>query len=237
MSLLLVPRAFFETARISVPTVIESFLGSLQRETCSRRLLDWSRRIVEQAEIQLQVLGTEAIESGQSYVIMSNHQSLYDIVVLFQALPLDFRMVAKAELFRVPIWGTAMDRAGFVKIDRAKGQEARGVLASKGQTLKEQGLSLWIAPEGTRSPSGELLPLRSGGFELALALGLPILPVRIDGTREILGKGAFRIRPGARVSVRIHPPLTKGPEETAELAKQRLKAEVSSLLSRPGLSS
>lgn len=237
MSLLLVPRAFFETARISVPTVLESFLGSLKQETCSKRLSDWSRRILLQAQIQLDVSGTEAIESGQSYVIMSNHQSLYDIVVLFQALPLDLRMVAKAELFRVPIWGTAMDRAGFVKIDRSKGQEARAILAEKGRSLKEQGLSLWIAPEGTRSATGELLPFRSGGFELAIALGLPILPIRIDGTRGILNKGAFRIRQGVRVSVRIHPPLTQAPEESPEQAKQRLKAEVFSLLSRPSLPS
>src|SRR5690606_38875590 len=107
----------------------------------------------------------------------------------------------------------------------------------KGRSLKEQGLSLWIAPEGTRSTTGELLPFRSGGFELALSLGLPILPVRIDGTREILSKGAFRIRQGVHVSVRVHSPLTKGSEESPEQAKQRLKDEVFSLLSEPSLPS
>lgn len=232
MSLLLIPQAIFETARISLPTVWESLTGSLEQRTCSKRLADWSQRLLKQAKIQLNTVGAEAIQPGQSYVIMSNHQSLYDIPILFQALPLDLRMVAKAELFRVPIWGTAMEKSGFVRIDRSRGREARAILATKGRSLKEKGLSIWIAPEGTRSPSGELLPFRSGGFELALALELPILPVRIDGSREILIKKSAKIRRGAPVSVEIFPPLLPDLDAPPEARVAKLKDKVFGLLSK-----
>lgn len=234
MSLFLIPRAIFETARISVPTVWESMRGTLEQKASSRRLESWSRRLLEQAQIRLEVTGTEKVDHGQSYVIMSNHQSLYDIPILFQALPLDLRMVAKAELFRVPLWGKAMDKSGFVRIDRSRGREARAILAEKGLALKAAGLSLWIAPEGTRSSSGELLPFRSGGFELALSLDLPILPVRIDGSREILIKKSAKIRAGAQVSVEIFDPVLPTHNEARELSVVRLKERVFSLLSKRG---
>lgn len=232
MNLPLVTRALFETARISVPTVWDSVLGTLDHKTCSRRLESWSERLLKQAQIELDVVGAELAERDKSYVIMSNHQSLYDVPVLFQALPVDLRMVAKAELFRIPIWGTAMEKSGFVRIDRSRGREARAILAEKGRALKADGLSLWIAPEGTRSPSGELLPFRSGGFELALSLELPILPVRIDGTQNILKKKSKNIRRGARVSVEIFTPVSPEPGEERSASVLRLKERVFLLLSK-----
>lgn len=234
MSLPLITQAIVETARISLPTVWESLRGRLEMDTCSARLRSWSARLLAQAEIELEVTGAEGIDPHQAYVIMSNHQSLYDIPILFQALPLDFRMVAKAELFRVPIWGRAMEKSGFVRIDRGKGREARAIMAEKGELLKRAGLSIWIAPEGTRSPSGELLPFRSGGFSLAVGLGLPILPVRINGAREILIKKSAQIQRGARVTVHIHPPLLSAPGEDPNESAARLKQAVFSLLSKKG---
>lgn len=230
MSLPLIALAILETARISVPTVWESMTGRFEPETGTRRLRSWSRRLLEHAHVDLRVRGKDSIALGQSYIIMSNHGSLYDIPILFEALPLDFRMVAKAELFRVPIWGRAMREAGFVAIDRARGREARAILSEKGRSLRSAGLSLWIAPEGTRSPSDELLPFRSGGFDLAIGLGLPILPVRIDGARDILSKKSAAIRRGVGVSVQIFPPLMPNGEGDRDTVVRSLKTRVFDLL-------
>lgn len=233
MTLPLIARALYETARISVPTVVDARRGRLRAEDASARLLEWSRRLLEQAQVRLAVTGLEHLDavgpgeeggsSGgaatsagggarvgevpRSFVVMSNHQSLYDIPVLFRALPLPFRMVAKTELFRIPIWGQAMLAAGFVRIDRSRGAEAYRVMQERGRELRESGLSVWVAPEGTRSPDGRLLPFHGGGFALARCLGMRILPVSIEGTRHVLGKKQWRITKGRAVHVYVHAPV------------------------------
>jgi 1-acyl-sn-glycerol-3-phosphate acyltransferase len=214
--------AALETAKISVPTVLDSYLGRVSDTRSSERLRAWSGRILEHAQVQLTTLGLEHIREHQSYIIVSNHQSLYDIPILFQALPLNFRMAAKSELFWVPIWGRAMAASGFVKIDRKRGPDARSELRRRGQELQRRGLSLWIAPEGTRSPDGELLPFKTGGFHLALSLGLPILPVRIDGAIHVLRKNSREIARGQKVQAFVYPPIF--PE--LDSAAQRESADV-----------
>src|SRR5687768_11848711 len=111
-------KAALETARISLPTIFEATAGTIQAETCDARLEEWSRKLLKDAGIDLVVLGNDPPES-ESFVIMSNHQSLYDIPVLFQTLHRRIRMVTKTELFRIPIWGRAMRAAGFVEVDRS----------------------------------------------------------------------------------------------------------------------
>lgn len=131
--------------------------------------------------------------------------------------------------------------AGFVRVDRKRGAEARAELLRRGRELESRGMSLWIAPEGTRSPDGQLLPFKSGGFHLALGLGLPILPVRIDGAYRILAKGRRTIAQGQKVKVAVLPPLGVGSwlegEANADVrferAAERLRSEVRALLERP----
>ncbi len=163
---------------------------------------------------------------------MSNHQSLYDIPVLFQTLDLRVRMVAKTELFKVPIWAQAMRASGFVEVDRKNRHRAMESL-DNARTALASGTSIWIAPEGTRSDTGELLPFKKGGFHLALGTGARILPVSIDGTREALVARGFRVRNGANVRVTVHPPVNPkefGRERRAELiafVRDTIGAEVS----------
>ena len=94
-----------ETLRISVPTVIDAAFGMVSTRVCDERLDSWSRRLVEDAGIHLEVSGQENLSPEEGYVVMSNHQSHYDIPVLFQALPIPMRMVAKKEIFRIPFMG------------------------------------------------------------------------------------------------------------------------------------
>jgi 1-acyl-sn-glycerol-3-phosphate acyltransferase len=199
-------RAVGVTLRISVPTLFDALLGRLTPEVCDTRLDWWSKRLLGQAEVSLETHGVEHAGGGSAFVVMSNHQSLYDIPALYQALPLRLRMVAKAELFRIPIWAQAMRVAGFVELDRSARERAIESL-ERAKTALARGTSIWIAPEGTRSRDGSLGAFKHGGFHLAAGAGARILPVTVVGTRSILPAKGARVVPGAVVRVTVHPPI------------------------------
>ena len=199
-------RAAVETLRISLPTMMQAAQGTLTSQICDERLDSWSRALVHQAGIRLDVKGTENIIHGEPFVIMSNHQSHYDIPVIYQALRIPLRMVAKKEIFRIPFMAGAMRAAGFVEIDRR--DPASAIRALKlAYTQLGDAVSLWIAPEGTRSKTGRLGKFKKGGFHLAREAGMRILPVTIDGTRFALPAGGVRVTRGAIAHVAILPPI------------------------------
>jgi 1-acyl-sn-glycerol-3-phosphate acyltransferase len=113
-------------------------------------------------------------------------------------------MVAKQELFDVPVFGPAMRAAGMISIDRKNTESAIASLDAAKDML-DSGIPMWIAPEGTRSPTGELLPFKKGGFVLSLRTGVPIMPVTIRGTHNALRAHGLRSRRGVDVGVTIHP--------------------------------
>jgi 1-acyl-sn-glycerol-3-phosphate acyltransferase len=201
-------QGIFDTARISVPTVVESAFGPIDPMVAEQRLFWWSKHILESADVHLKVEGLDhAGDGSEPLIVMSNHQSLFDIPVLFQAIPGKLRMVAKAELFRVPVWGRAMLAAGFIRIDRADHKQAVESLRERGGSLLASGTRVWIAPEGTRSRTGEVGPFKSGGFRMALENRVRILPVAIEGTRGVLPAKGFVVQNGKQVVVRILPPV------------------------------
>jgi len=206
-SLAVIPRAIYETLRISAPTVVDNVLGTLTIETCNQRLKSWAERLIKQAGVVIHTEGKEHIDPQQIYVLMSNHQSLYDIPVAYCAFGRPLRMVAKKELFDVPIWGGAMHAAGFVMVDRSNRRQATESLRAAGALIKRNDVSLWIAPEGTRSRSGELGTFKRGGFHLAKQAGIPILPLAISGTREILPAKTMFVRTGRVVHVTFGKPI------------------------------
>src|SRR6187549_2686782 len=202
-------RAAGVTLRISVPTLFDALMGKLTPEVCDARLDWWSKRLLGQADVTLRTSGVEHAErahGASAFVVMSNHQSLYDIPVLYQTLPLRVRMVAKAELFRIPIWAQAMRVAGFVELDRSARERAIESL-ERAKEAVARGTSIWIAPEGTRSRDGSLGPFKLGGFHLAAGAGAKILPVTVAGTRSILPARGARVVAGAIVRVTVHPPI------------------------------
>ncbi len=208
-SLLLSLRNVYETLHVSAPTVVDAFRGTVSREVCDDRLESWASRIVANSEMMISVHGRENIPErgpgGSTYLVMSNHQSHYDVAVVFYVLGSNIRMIAKRELFDVPVFGGAMKAAGFISIDRKNTERAIASLEDAKKKLAG-GVPIWIAPEGTRSPTGELLPFKKGGFVLSLATGAPILPMSIRGTRDVLRAKGVLSRPGVEVSVTIHPP-------------------------------
>jgi len=209
-SLVLSLRNVYETLAISFPTVVDAIAGRVTKTVCDDRLDRWSRNIVANARIELQILGRENMRPGETYLVMSNHQSLYDIPVLFQVIGPNIRMITKQELFRVPIFGNALAAGGFISIDRSNRHAAIRSLA-RARELLADGTHVWIAPEGTRSRTGELLPFKKGAFYLALEAGLSILPVTLKGTRDALTAKGLRSRAGAHVRVTIHPTIDARP--------------------------
>ncbi len=226
-SLVLSLAAMYETFLISFPTVVDGALGRVSKEVCDQRLDGWGKKIVKHARMDVEVVGRENLIPGQTYLVMSNHQSHYDIPVMFYVMGPNLRMITKAELFRVPIWGPAMRESGFISIDRSNRQRAVESLAIAKQSLA-RGVHIWIAPEGTRSRTGELLPFKKGGFALSLDAGLPILPVAIRGTRDALRADGVRSTHGAKVRVTLFPHVD--PRDYASLdpkaAREKLAEDV-----------
>ncbi len=141
----------------------------------------WSRSLLKVAGIRLRVHGTENIEPGRSYVIVSNHQSAFDIPAHFLALPLPVRFLAKKELFRIPVFGTALRAIGIVEVDRQAGATVHGLINSQSELVARRGHSILVYAEGTRYQDGDVHAFKRGAFSIAIASGLPVLPVIVNG--------------------------------------------------------
>ena len=215
-----------ETLAISWPTVLDALQGRLTKAICDERLEGWSKNVVRNAKIDLEVVGREHLKPGETYLVMSNHQSLYDIPVLFHVVGPNIRMVTKKELFQVPIFGGALDAAGFIRIDRSDRHRAIESL-DHAKKLLAGGTHVWIAPEGTRSRTGALLPFKKGAFYLAFEAGLPILPVTLKGTRDVLTAKGVVSHFGAHVRVTLHEKIEPRPyTERGKTGRADLMEEV-----------
>jgi 1-acyl-sn-glycerol-3-phosphate acyltransferase len=206
------------TLAISVPTIVEAVRGRVTVEGCDARLRKWATGLLDHAEVSRKIVNAERATTGETFIVMSNHKSLYDVPLLIESFPHTLRMVTKSELFRVPIWGQAMREAGFVEIDRKNSARAKEQLEVAKQRLAA-GVNVWIAPEGTRSRSGELGPFKSGGFRLAIATGFRILPVAIRGTEKILRADGVLVNRGASVELEYGAPIDPAPFGNARRAE------------------
>lgn len=151
------------------------------------------------------VTGRENVDPRQSYVIVSNHQSQFDIFVLYGWLDIDFKWVMKQELRKVPAIGIACERLGHIYVDRSNREAALASINAAKQRIVD-GTSVLFFPEGTRSRDKHMRPFKKGAFRMALDLQLPILPVTIQGTRDILPSDTLDLYPG-RATMIIHPPI------------------------------
>jgi 1-acyl-sn-glycerol-3-phosphate acyltransferase len=235
--------ALVETLKISWPTVVESRRGSVSRTVCDERLRSWSRALLGRVQAEVHLEGGEHLKSMKGpFIFVGNHESLYDIPVLFSLLPLSFRMAAKKELYSTPIWGKALSASGFVEIDRSHPDAAYSALHAAGEKMRAESLSLFIAPEGTRSPDGRLGAFKKGAFDLARVTDLPLIPVAIMGTRGIHQKGSGEVHIGRSVTVRLLSPiaaasiddLAKAADHTRSIIQEALTSPPLPLPERPG---
>ncbi|MFO7558877.1 MAG: lysophospholipid acyltransferase family protein [Desulfobacterales bacterium] len=184
----------FSLAYIASPRFVSFITGSF-----------WSRTNSFFTPMIVEVTGKENIDKKQSYVIVSNHQSHYDIFVLYGWIGVDFKWVMKSSLRKVPFLGPACAKLDHVFIDRSNPKSA---IASINRAKEKivNGTSVIFFAEGTRSETGSLIPFKKGAFRFALDIDTPILPVTIIGTRDILPKGTMNLFPG-KVKMVIHPPV------------------------------
>ncbi|RJR26300.1 MAG: 1-acyl-sn-glycerol-3-phosphate acyltransferase [Desulfobacteraceae bacterium] len=167
--------------------------GSLIHRYCAR---PWSRIILWVSGIRVNVRGLENIDPLLPRIYMTNHQSYFDIFVLLAHLPVDFKFIMKQELMKIPLFGYATRRAGYIGITR---EDPRKAIASMNKAAEKiaSGSSVLIFPEGTRSSDGILLPFKKGGFTLAVKSGCDIVPVAVIGSHRIVRKGSFKINKGS----------------------------------------
>jgi 1-acyl-sn-glycerol-3-phosphate acyltransferase len=201
---------FFLIPAISVYTIV---LGAISiassvfdrrgytAHACARA---WSWLILKTTGVRVQVEGLDRVRLGTTYIFVSNHQSIYDIPVLFASLPFQLRIIAKESLARFPVLGWHLRRGGHLFVDRQHPDRA-GIL-KRWRALVSEGLSLIIFAEGTRSPDGRVARFKAGSFLLAIEAGLPVVPVAVIGTRAVMPKGRLRTEP-ADVALVVHDPI------------------------------
>ena len=171
----------------------------------------WARIIIRTSGVKIEVQGHGHIPMGTPVVFACNHASQFDIPIVHEALPVQFRFVVKKELFKIPLFGFALHHAGYIPIDRSGGKAALRSLQEAAERVKK-GTPIVIFPEGTRSPDGRLMPFKVGGILIAIKAGCPIVPVAINGSHKVLPKGSIRVRPG-RIRMTFGLPVqTVGPE-------------------------
>jgi 1-acyl-sn-glycerol-3-phosphate acyltransferase len=173
---------------------------------CQDRPRRWAKAIVRAAGVRVVMEGLENLGRDRAQILVANHQSWFDVLVLAGHLPVEYRFVAKKELTRIPFFGPAWQACGHVAIDRQDRASAIESLEEAGRKVQTEGSTMIIFPEGTRSRDGALQPFKRGAFALAIRSGLPIVPTAILGSGAVMPKGSFRVRSGT-IRVRFGDPI------------------------------
>jgi len=219
-------RAVVTTLVASVKVLATAATGPFSREMASGHFWRWTDSLCRLGGVDLRVEGKERLDPTRGWLFMSNHRSYWDIPAIGTALaPIPLRMVAKRELFRVPLWGPAMLKAEILPIDRSDRQTAIRDLDAVAAKL-QSGLSVWISPEGGRSRDGNLRRFKKGGFMLALKTGTPIVPVGVAGTERIAPVDRLVVHVGGVVAVVVGEPVDVTSFAGSDEGRDRLMAQV-----------
>jgi 1-acyl-sn-glycerol-3-phosphate acyltransferase len=167
---------------------------------------NWARWIIWASGSRIKVEGIEHLRLDRPQIITSNHQSWFDVWALAAIIPKRYRFIAKEELRSIPLFGLAWESAGHISINRKDRSQAIRALDAAAELMRVDNTAVVIFPEGTRSPTGQLLPFKKGAFMMALRTGIEILPVAVLGSRAVQKKGDWRVRPGT-IIVRFGPPI------------------------------
>jgi 1-acyl-sn-glycerol-3-phosphate acyltransferase len=188
-------------------------------------LAHWCARI---AGAKIKLVGLDNIDPQGTYIFMSNHVSNLDPPVLVPVIPRRTSVLAKKEIWRIPILGKALDLAEIVPVERHNRDAAIRSIRRAGEVMRH-GINMTIYPEGTRSPDGRLLPFKKGPFHLALETGFPIVPVTILGTEEMMPKGSYIAKSGTATVV-FHPPVDPKQASSREDLMKAVRQAITSAL-------
>jgi 1-acyl-sn-glycerol-3-phosphate acyltransferase len=193
-------------------------------------LYRWSMAIVRigvrLARVRVEVAGVEHIPA-QACIFMSNHVSNLDPPIILPLLPFRSAFFIKRSLLKIPLVGYGMRLAGFVPVDRDGRPEAARASVQAAREVLASGVNISIFPEGTRSRDGKLLPFKKGPFYLAMESGVPVIPMSIAGSEQMMTKGSLRIKPGA-AHLTFHPPIHPQQFADREQLAQAVRAAISS---------
>jgi len=203
-SAFLVTASVIITVFFSTCCVVFSLLGASENSIHKVARI-WATILLKITNVQVSVHGTEHVSTERPQIFMSNHQSDFDIFIVLAYLPVQFRWLAKKELFRIPMFGKAMKKAGYIEIDRQNHERALQNLAEAARKIRE-GKSVMSFPEGTRTVDGTIKAFKKGMFHLALEAGVPIVPITIIGASEIMPKRSLKINPG-KITMIIDQPI------------------------------
>ena len=227
--LIFLPLAICLTLLFSILTVIFAWL--VNPDFASRVFaVTWARVIAWLTPIRVQVEGSEHATRSRSFVVASNHQSLYDILVIYGWLRLDLKWVMKMEIRKIPGIGIGCEKAGHIYIERRNPKQAAQAITAALSKIGDT-IGILFFPEGTRSLEGRLLPFKKGAFRTAIEQQLPLLPVTLVGTRDIVPAKSLRLFPGS-VRMVIHPPIETAGMEIDQMAElmERTRQTIKSAL-------
>lgn len=191
---------------------------SIDREFVNRHAKKGASKILQTLKVNYRSYTTHPLtfEKNVPYIFMSNHQSLLDLPLIFATMPGTIRLIAKKELFDIPLFGKALAESECIPVDRFSPDNTEDLFIKAKEKLRS-GLWLWIFPEGTRSKTGDLLPFKAGGMRLAREVGAQIIPVGIIGTRKVLPPGKLAVSSHQHIELRIGKPIDTAQYQKAEM--------------------
>ena len=204
------------TAWVSLRVLLDSRKSTSHRLMYPRQM--WAPSVLKTAGVSVVVTGTENVQPERPCIYIMNHQSNFDVPAVFMALPVPICFVAKAELRKIPIFGHAMDALGMIFIDRSNPERAIESIKA-GAALIRGGVNVMAFPEGTRSPDGEIGRFKRGIFTLAMEARVPIVPMAITGSWDVLPPGVTVPRAG-EIRIKIGQAIEVEHSEMAELRSE-----------------
>ena len=198
----------------------------------------WARTLLWITGVRVRIEGLEKIDFQKNYVICSNHLSYMDTPVVLSRIPARFRFLAKKGLFQIPFLGTHLKQAGHIPVPLEDPRAAIRTMTTAATVIRERGISMLIFPEGGRSISGELQPFKEGGAYIAIKAQVPLLPITLVGTREVMAMGSPVFHPFRWVTLRIGDPIpTEGLtlHDRGQLT-EAVRGQIVAMLARPSAS-
>ena len=190
---------------------VGSCLASLfdaSRNRAHRCLTYWAKTNLALAGLRVEIRGLERLHPEQTYIFMPNHASFLDIILAFACIPFNFRIIAKKGIFWIPIMGWALERSGQIPMDRANPRKGLGSLR-RASHLLQKGISIVVFPEGTRTLDGKIKDFKPTLFILPIRSGIPVVPVRIEGTFDALRRGSIFLNP-VPLKITFYDPVPAG---------------------------